>query len=162
MKKDFEYKGYFGSAEIDVESKVLVGKLLFITDTIAYSATTILELETAFREAVEDYVSTCAELGDAPDTPFKGSFNVRVGSERHRGMALEARRRGITLNEAVGLAFDMFLGDGKAVRHIHQHDHQHTVNANVVVKNATTTADLEPLDDHFAIHSSGEGYVPTH
>lgn len=162
MKKDFEYKGYFGSAEIDVESNVLVGKLLFITDTIAYSATSIPGLEAAFHEAVEDYLSTCAELGDTPDTPFKGSFNVRVGSDRHRGMALEARRRGVTLNEVVGLAFEMFLGDGKAVRHLHQHDHQHTLNANVVVKTATTTAELEPLDDHFAMPSTGATYGTRH
>ena len=70
----YEYKGYIGSAEVDVESGFLVGKLLFIRDTITYSAETAKQLEAAFKEAVDDYLATCAQLGDEPDKPFTVSY----------------------------------------------------------------------------------------
>jgi predicted HicB family RNase H-like nuclease len=87
----YEYKGYLGSAEVDAENSVLVGKLLFIRDAIAYSASDVAGLKRAFEEAVDDYLRSCAEAGDQPDTPCKGSFNVRVSPQLHRKIAVAAR-----------------------------------------------------------------------
>lgn len=104
-----EYKGYVGSAELDIEGDALVGKLLFLRDTIAYSSAVsagTAGLRAAFEEAVDDYLATCHELGDEPDQPCKGSFNVRVGEERHLAAALGARQLGVTLNEYVCRALD--------------------------------------------------------
>lgn len=109
MMNTLEHKGYYGSAEVDTEGNALVGKLLYIRDTIAYSASDLAGLKAAFVEAVEDYLTTCQALGDEPDVPCKGVFNVRVGAERHLAAALEARRRGVSLNELVTLALDGFL-----------------------------------------------------
>jgi predicted HicB family RNase H-like nuclease len=111
VKDYFEYKGYLGSAEVDIEGGVLAGKLLFIRDVIAYSATTPVDLEAAFKEAVEDYLSTCAELGDEPDVPCKGTFNVRVGADIHRQVALTARSRNMGLNEFVRDALAMAVSN---------------------------------------------------
>lgn len=102
----YQYKGYLGSAEVDVASGVLVGKLLFIRDSIAYSADSGKHLEVAFREAVDEYLATCAEHGDDPDVPCKGSFNVRIDPDLHRRSAFVARARGITLNQFVGQALE--------------------------------------------------------
>jgi predicted HicB family RNase H-like nuclease len=107
MKTYFEYKGYLGSAEVDTEGNALVGKLLFIRDVIAYSSASLKDLEKAFHEAVDDYLKTCQELGDEPDTPCKGSFNVRVGPDRHREVALVARSKNLGLNEFVCQALDV-------------------------------------------------------
>ena len=104
-----EYKQYVGSAEVDVDGDALVGKLLFIRDTITYSASTPAGLRRAFEEAVDDYLSTCAELGDAPEQPCKGTFQVRVGQEKHLAAALEARRCGMTLNAFICHALDSAL-----------------------------------------------------
>jgi predicted HicB family RNase H-like nuclease len=67
MKHKFEYQGYYGSAEVSVEDNLLHGHLLFIKDVVSYAAKTPADLEQAFKEAVEDYLATCAELGDALD-----------------------------------------------------------------------------------------------
>src|SRR4030065_495607 len=99
MKNYFEYKGYLGSAEFDTTTLVLVGKLLFIRHVIAYSAASPEGVRAAFEEAVEDYLATCTEVGDKPDVPCKGSFNVRVGPQLHREAALKARALGVGLNE---------------------------------------------------------------
>ena len=122
MNTHFEYKGYLGSAEVDPEGCVLVGKLLFIRDIITYSALTVPELERAFREAVDDYLRSCADSGDEPDLPLKGSFNVRVGPERHRAAAIAARRRGIGLNDFVCVALDRTMSADLAKTVIHRHE----------------------------------------
>lgn len=64
MNIHFQYKGYFGSAEVNLVDNILYGKLLFINDIVTYVAETPKKLEVAFREAVDDYLQTCAELGD--------------------------------------------------------------------------------------------------
>ncbi len=122
MKAAFEYKGYLGSAEVDVENDVLVGKLLFIEDAIGYSAASASRLHDAFVEAVDDYLASCAEDRREPDVPFKGSFNVRVGAERHRRAALAARGSGQTLNEFVCEAIDGALRAATAVRNVGRHE----------------------------------------
>lgn len=120
-----EYKGYVGSAEVDVDGDALVGKLLFIRDTITYSGKTPSELKAAFHEAVDEYLDVCRELGDKPDQPCKGTFNVRVGQARHLAAAIEARKRGTTLNDFICLALDAALS-GKQ-EHTHNHFDQVTV-----------------------------------
>lgn len=109
MNQVLEYKGYFGSIEADTQEEFLVGKLLFIKDVVSYHATDVRGLKAAFEAAVEDYLSTCAELGEAPDTPCKGTFNVRLGPELHQAMALAATRHGMKLNEWVKAACESHL-----------------------------------------------------
>jgi len=122
MSSTLEYKGYIGSADVDFENRVLVGRLLFIRDTIAYSASSVEGIEAAFREAVDDYLATCAEEGDEPDLPCKGSFNVRVGPERHRAVAIAARRDGVGLNEFVCSALDDAIRTPAPHTVVHQHE----------------------------------------
>lgn len=142
MNDTLEYKGYLGSAEVDIESRVLVGKLLFIRDAIAYSAASIDGLEAAFREAVDDYLTTCAEEGDEPDLPCKGSFNVRVGPEVHRLIAVAARREGVGLNEFVCNALD----EAMRTRVLRTVVHQHEVTVILAAKPSTTfTGDPQQL-----------------
>jgi predicted HicB family RNase H-like nuclease len=122
MTDHFEYAGYFGSAEVDSENGILFGRLLFIRDAIGYQAATVPELKVAFREAVDDYLAACKEEGSEPDVPCKGSFNVRVGPERHRKVAIAARVAGEGLNDFVVHALDSALEPtaNKTVVHNHQ------------------------------------------
>lgn len=116
MRTEFHYCGYIGSAEVDAENYVLVGKLLYIQDTITYSAKDAEGLEQAFREAVDEYLAACEKLGDAPEVPFKGSFNVRVGEQRHRDSVVMANRLGISLNDFVCRAIDEVVVSGPVLR----------------------------------------------
>jgi predicted HicB family RNase H-like nuclease len=118
----FEYKGYIGSAEVDVQGGALVGKLLYIRDTITYSATSVPELESAFHEAVDDYLATCAEEASEPDSPCKGSFNVRIGPERHRSVAIAALRMGVGLNDFVCKALDSVIQPAPHQTILHRHE----------------------------------------
>jgi predicted HicB family RNase H-like nuclease len=109
MKPLFEYKGYFGSAEVNVIDNILQGRLMFISDIVTYIADSPASLKTAFEEAVDDYLQTCAELGDEPNVPFKGTFNVRVGPDRHKNTVLACSQQGISLNDWVCRAIDASL-----------------------------------------------------
>ena len=50
---------------------------------------------------MDDYLQTCREQGKEPEHPFKGSFNIRVGSDLHQRIALEAMKKGVTLNKYI-------------------------------------------------------------
>lgn len=106
MNDILQYKGYYGSAMFSVEDHVLYGKLLYIRALVSYEAETASGIEKAFHEAVDDYLDLCKTEGIKPEQPFKGSFNVRVGRDLHRQVALEAARRGVSLNSLIIAALE--------------------------------------------------------
>lgn len=131
MSNMLEYNGYQGSIEPDADSGHLYGKILFINDLVTYSADTIADLKREFAISVDEYLKLCEELGDEPNKPYKGSFNVRTGEELHRNAAIEAARLGITLNEyvkgAIELRLESHKGGDEVIRHEHSHNHNHKI-----------------------------------
>ena len=140
----FEYKGYLGSAEVDTDAFVLVGKLLFIKDVIAYSAADAKGLEAAFKEAVDDYLETCAEVGRDPEVPCKGTFNVRVSPQVHRDAALAARRKDITLNQFVCEALAVALEEEKKPQAV-EHNHTRELKVTFVESETRVVTAGQPL-----------------
>jgi predicted HicB family RNase H-like nuclease len=98
MKDMMQYKEYYGSVHYSDEDRVFYGKVEFIRALISYEGTNVQSLRQAFEEAVDDYLETCKEKSIVVERPFKGSFNVRVGADLHRRIALAAERKGLTLN----------------------------------------------------------------
>ncbi len=109
MTTMLEYRGYLGSVEYSDEDEVFHGRLEFIRDLVTYEGTDARGLKQAFHTAVDDYLALCADQGRAPDTPLKGSFNVRPGRELHRRAMLFARSRGLNLNTVVSDALRAYL-----------------------------------------------------
>lgn len=89
------YKGYIGSIEDGGET--WHGHLLRIDDLVSYQAGTLLELNLAFRSAVDDYLATCRALGRKPQRPRlsrnarEGWFYGKWGTKRCRTWHKEAR-----------------------------------------------------------------------
>lgn len=104
-----QHRGYFGSIEASPEDNCLFGKLLFIKALITYEGQTVAELGQAFRESVDDYLVTCQSLAHTPETPCKGSFNVRVGHDLHLAASVAASKLQISLNDLTKQALDAFL-----------------------------------------------------
>jgi predicted HicB family RNase H-like nuclease len=103
------YKGYIGSVEYNDADEVFHGRLEFIRDLVTYEGTDAKSLKRAFREAVDDYLALCTVEGRKPDTPLKGSFNVRPGRDLHRRAMIFARRQGLNLNTVVSDALRRYL-----------------------------------------------------
>lgn len=121
-----EYKEYQGSVEIDLGTNLLFGKILFVNDLVTYEAKTVAALRKAFREAVDDYLDTCRQLGRTAQLPFSGVFNVRVGPDLHRAAAVRAQKDGVKLNAVMVTALEHYL-NGSTIQHVHTHDHTVTV-----------------------------------
>ena len=109
MSQTLQYKGYDGSVEYSAEDRILHGHLLGIRDAIVYEGADVDSLESNFRAAVDEYLAFCAEEGKVPDQPFKGSFNIRVGSELHNQAALYAEEHHQKLNAVVSQALEQLL-----------------------------------------------------
>ncbi len=109
MSNMLTHKGYFGSVQYSEEDRVFHGKVEFIRSLASYEGTDVDSLETAFKEAVDDYIDLCAEQGKEPEQPFKGSFNVRTGTDLHRQAALYAQQNDLNLNKIVVEALKRYL-----------------------------------------------------
>ena len=101
MKDMIKHKGYFGSVHYNSDDRIFYGKIEFIRALASYEGKDADSLEAAFHEAVDDYLTTCAELGREPEKPFKGSFNVRIAPELHERVMIVATQHGMTLNRFV-------------------------------------------------------------
>lgn len=61
------YKKFNGTIEYSKEDNVYYGKLENIRDLVTYEADTKEELEDSFKEAVDDYLETCEQIGKTPE-----------------------------------------------------------------------------------------------
>ena len=95
------YKDYVGSVEFSEEDAVFHGKIAGIKALISFEGDSVRTITEDFHQAVDEYLKSCAEDGREPEKPFKGSFNVRIGTELHRKAALAASARGVSLNTLV-------------------------------------------------------------
>lgn len=100
-KTEMKHRGFTGSHDVSFDDDCLHGRVLFIDDLISYEGATPSELKQAFIAAVDRYIAHCETTGKAPDKPYSGTFNVRVGPELHRAAARVARQNHITLNELI-------------------------------------------------------------
>jgi len=128
-----EYKEFLGSVAVDIDSNILYGKIEFIEDLVTYEAETIEGIKEEFKRAVDDYLSTCAQVGKEPNRSFKGSFNVRISPELHRAASVAAKQRGIALNELVGMGIERICSENTpSVLHRHEYEievtHTHSIN----------------------------------
>ena len=103
------YKGFYGSINFDQEEKIFFGQIEFIKDLVNYEARDAESLVNSFQEAVDDYLASCKEANKQPDKPFKGSFNVRIGTELHEKVGLYALQHEDTLNNVVKNALSKFI-----------------------------------------------------
>jgi predicted HicB family RNase H-like nuclease len=109
MKDMMQYKGYYGSAHFDDAALILYGKIEFIRAVVTYEANDARSLRKAFEESVEDYLHTCGIQKIEPETPFKGSLNVRLGPDLHRRVALAAEQHHSTINKFIVSTLDKMV-----------------------------------------------------
>ena len=101
MNNFLEYKGYCTKIEYSAEDKVLYGKIEGIRDLVNFECDDLSGVEREFHRAVDDYLAMCRDLGQDPDKPYKGVFNVRISPELHKKAAMAAFTKGETLNAFV-------------------------------------------------------------
>jgi len=93
------YKNYSARIEYDPDDRIFVGHLAGIRDIVGFHGASVDELESAFHEAVDDYLSMCEQLGQAPDKSASGKMMLRVPPEVHRAALIAAETSGVSLNQ---------------------------------------------------------------
>ncbi len=96
-----EYKGYSARVEFDDEANIFHGEIINVRDVVTFEGETVDELRQAFKDSVDDYLEYCAQRGEDPEKPYSGRFVVRVEPELHKQIAIEARKKGTSLNSLV-------------------------------------------------------------
>jgi predicted HicB family RNase H-like nuclease len=96
-----EYKGYLGTVQYDEEAKLFHGDIINTRDVITFQGTTVDEIETAFRDSIDDYISWCREEGAEPEKPYSGKFNLRLSPELHKEIDVRAKQLRISINSFV-------------------------------------------------------------
>ena len=96
---NMNHKGYFAHVEYDQEDKILIGRVVGIRDGINFHGNNGEEVETAFVEAVDDYLALCKEIGQKPEKPYSGKISLRVSAEVHAAAASAAEAKGDSLNQ---------------------------------------------------------------
>ena len=109
MRDSLEYKGYHAKIEFDSESYVLRGKIEGINDYVDFESSDAKKIEEEFKNAVDDYLAFCKEVGKEPDKEYKGTFNVRIKPALHRKLAMLALENGESLNQTVEKAIQTYV-----------------------------------------------------
>ena len=97
--KAMNHKGYSAKVEFDSEDHVFVGHVVGIRDVVGFHGESVTELETAFHEAVDNYLDACKELGQEPNRPYSGNLMLRVPVEVHAAVAAAAETSGKSINQ---------------------------------------------------------------
>jgi len=98
-KNTLRYKGYVGSVEFSAEDRLLHGRIMGIKDIVTFEGTSVDELDQDFREAADHYLEHCEKIGKKPDKPFSGKFVLRIPSDLHCAIAVEARQAHTSIND---------------------------------------------------------------
>ncbi len=93
------YKGYTGNVVFDDEAGIFHGDVLDTKDVITFQGQSVAEIESAFRDSIDDYLEFCKDLNEKPDKPFSGKFIVRVSPVLHHQIYLKAVQSGKSLNK---------------------------------------------------------------
>lgn len=109
MSNILNYKGYSARVEFSAVDNVLFGKIEGITDLVTFESSDASQIESEFRNAVDDYLDFCAEVGKEPSKSYKGVFNVRISPELHKGLAMKAFANNTTINHEVEEAVRVYV-----------------------------------------------------
>ena len=96
-----KYKGYWGEVAFDNEAKIFHGEVLGLKDVITFQGKSVDEIENAFKDSINEYLSWCKERGEEPEKTYSGNVRLRMNQELHASLALEAGRRNISLNDLI-------------------------------------------------------------
>lgn len=96
-----KYKGYIGHVEYDDKAKIFHGEVVGLKDIITFQGKSVEELERAFRDSVDDYLTWCKKRKEKPEKTFSGTFNLRIPPELHAKIAFQAKTMGMSLNNYV-------------------------------------------------------------
>ncbi|WP_009544728.1 type II toxin-antitoxin system HicB family antitoxin [Crocosphaera subtropica] len=74
-----KYKGYEAKIEYDEEDRLFFGRVINIKDVIVFDGLSVDELEQAFHEVIDEYLSDCQTLNKTPEKPISQLSSLMSG-----------------------------------------------------------------------------------
>lgn len=99
MNNSLAYQGYAARVEYSSEDQCFIGHLAGVKDVIGFHGESVTELKSAFEDAVDDYLVTCAKIGKEPQKPYSGKLMLRLPPEVHAAVATAAELNGQSINQ---------------------------------------------------------------
>ncbi len=93
------YKGYAARIEYSHEDSCFIGHIAGIRDVVGFHGESVAELQTAFEEAVDDYLETCEKVDRQPQKAYSGKLLLRLPSDVHAAVATTAEVSGKSINQ---------------------------------------------------------------
>jgi predicted HicB family RNase H-like nuclease len=102
------YKEYVGEYGFTADGS-LIGQVMGLTETdLSFKGDDENKLKADFERVIDEYLADCESKNIKPETPFKGSFNVRIGPDRHAFLAHVSLQEDKTLNKTLIDAVDHY------------------------------------------------------
>ncbi|MEY3709787.1 MAG: hypothetical protein RIQ67_1427 [Pseudomonadota bacterium] len=95
------YKGFSARIEYSDEDGCFIGRVAGIQDVIGFHGQSVAKLRAAFKEAIDDYLETCARVGKQPNKPYSGQFRLRLSPDLHARVAIAAESKGKSPNTLI-------------------------------------------------------------
>jgi len=95
-----DYKGYVARVEFAESKDVFHGRVINSGPypIVTFEATRASALRREFERSIDEYLAVCEAEGVAPQKPFSGKLNLRLGTALHGAVALAADREGTSIN----------------------------------------------------------------
>ena len=102
-----KYRGYTAVIRYDERDRIFHGHLIGTHDNVYFEGCSVEELEAAFHEAIDDYLTYCEETGREPTRASRG----QVSSELFVWVDKDLQRRTLVAAEQNGVSLDSFVED---------------------------------------------------
>ncbi len=108
--KTMTYNGYAARIEYSDEDSCFIGHVAGINDVVGFHGESVMELRSAFEEAVDDYLETCEKLNRSPQRPYSGRIMLRIPPQVHAAVATAAEVSGRSINQWATDTFTRAVG----------------------------------------------------
>lgn len=101
--ENLSYKGFNGNIEYSKADNCFCGRVLGLPKNIliVYEGNTATELYNDFKAGIDHYLESCKSKGIQPHKSYSGTLNIRIPSETHCKMAMQAKDMGISINSFI-------------------------------------------------------------
>ena len=99
MNNTLSYKGFTAKIEFSADDNVFLGRLLGVTDIVAFHGESVEELKDSMRETVDFHIEVCEKYGKKAKKGYSGKVLFRLPDKLHAKIAEAAARHGKSIDE---------------------------------------------------------------
>ena len=101
MHNSIKYRGYTARIDYDASDRIFVGRVLGMSEQLAFHGAGVDELHADFEFAIDHYLEECKKEGRSPERPASGKLLLRLPSDVHAAAMIAAASAGKSLNQWV-------------------------------------------------------------